>query len=205
MNSRFVFVREDASQPSLNSLYCGSYLVVERWSKFFRLQIDQNWLPIRRPPETFILWLPGNSSCSSALRTTLSKEKKSLKFLTQPDVILGQTPYRQVRERRSCSALIPPYLLCGSSLVEDDPKIGNNWTRQWYSCWNTMIYFPRFILYSFLKLVNKIKALSFVLLSVFPINCDPIHCPQSKSNYPCNYILLKNNTILSSHSNSCFL
>ena len=26
---------------------------------------------------------------------------------------------------------------------------------------------------------------------VFPINCDPIHCPQAKSKYPCNYISLK--------------
>ena len=26
---------------------------------------------------------------------------------------------------------------------------------------------------------------------VFPINCDPIHCPQAKSKYPCNYISFK--------------
>ena len=38
-SSKFVFVCEDASKPSLAPLYCGPYLVVERRSKFFRLQI----------------------------------------------------------------------------------------------------------------------------------------------------------------------
>ena len=36
---KFVFVREDASKPSLAPLYRGTYLVVERRSKFFRLQV----------------------------------------------------------------------------------------------------------------------------------------------------------------------
>ena len=37
--AKFVFVREDASKPSLSPLYCGPYLVIELRSKFFRLQI----------------------------------------------------------------------------------------------------------------------------------------------------------------------
>jgi len=37
--AKFVFVREDASKPSLSPLYRGPYLVMERRSKFFRLQI----------------------------------------------------------------------------------------------------------------------------------------------------------------------
>jgi len=37
--SKFVFVQEDASTPSLAPLYRGPYLVVERHDKFFRLQI----------------------------------------------------------------------------------------------------------------------------------------------------------------------
>ena len=38
--AKFVFVREDASKPSLSPLYQGPYLVMERRSKFFHLQID---------------------------------------------------------------------------------------------------------------------------------------------------------------------
>ena len=37
--ARFVFVREDASKPSLAPLYRGPYLVLEWRNKFFRLQI----------------------------------------------------------------------------------------------------------------------------------------------------------------------
>ena len=39
LTAEFVFVREDASIPSLAPLYRGPYLVLERKSKFFRLQI----------------------------------------------------------------------------------------------------------------------------------------------------------------------
>ena len=37
--AKFVFVREDASKPSLSPLYRGPYLVIKRRSKFFRLQV----------------------------------------------------------------------------------------------------------------------------------------------------------------------
>ena len=37
--AKYVFVRDDASIPPLASLYCGPYLVLERRTKFFRLQL----------------------------------------------------------------------------------------------------------------------------------------------------------------------
>ena len=40
-NAKFVFVIEDTSKPSLAPLYGGPYLVLERRSKFFHLQIGQ--------------------------------------------------------------------------------------------------------------------------------------------------------------------
>ena len=39
--TQFIFVREDACKPSLAPLYRGPYWVLERWSKFFCLQIGQ--------------------------------------------------------------------------------------------------------------------------------------------------------------------
>ena len=39
LSAKFVFVREDASIPSLAPLYRGPYLVLERREKFFRLQV----------------------------------------------------------------------------------------------------------------------------------------------------------------------
>ena len=39
MTAKFVFVREDASVPSLAPLYQGPYLVLERQMKFARLQL----------------------------------------------------------------------------------------------------------------------------------------------------------------------
>ena len=39
--AKFIFVREDVSKPSLGPLYRGPYLVLERRSKFFHLQISQ--------------------------------------------------------------------------------------------------------------------------------------------------------------------
>ena len=39
MSAKYVFVREDASTPSLAPLYRGPYLVLERRTKFFHLQL----------------------------------------------------------------------------------------------------------------------------------------------------------------------
>ena len=39
MLGKFVFVREHASVPFWALLYQGPYLVLEKWSKFFRLQL----------------------------------------------------------------------------------------------------------------------------------------------------------------------
>ena len=122
MNSRFVFVREDASKPSLAPLYRGPYRVVERRSKFFRLQIETKidsvfidhlkpvfsdspvipatpplrgrppLRPNRKPPEP-----------TSAVESFFSMKKKSVKFLIQPEEILT--------DRLEKEGPAPPYLL----------------------------------------------------------------------------------------------
>ena len=134
-SSKFVFVREDASKPSLAPLYRGPYLVVERRSKFFRLQIgnridsvsvdrlkpvfsDSPITPAAPPLRGRPPLRPGKKppEPSSAVESAISKEKKSMKsvrFLTKPEVILRRNPHRQARIRSSCSALTPPYLLGG--------------------------------------------------------------------------------------------
>ena len=114
------------------------YLVLERRSKFFRLQIGQKVdsvlvhclkpvfsdspvvpanppsrgrppiCPARHPPEP-----------SSAVNSSSSK-KKSVTFLNIPTVMLRRNPYRQARGRSTCSALTPPFLLGGSNVAEDD-------------------------------------------------------------------------------------
>ena len=42
LTAEFVFVREDASKPPLSPLYRGPYKVLERFEKFFILQIGEN-------------------------------------------------------------------------------------------------------------------------------------------------------------------
>ena len=137
-NAKFVFVREDASKPSLAPLYRGPYLVLERRSKFFHLLVGQKvdfvsvdrlkpvfsdfpvvpadppprgrppLRPARHPPEP-----------SSAVNSSFSK-RKSVTFLNVPTVMLRRNPYRQARGRSTCSALTSPFLLGGSNVAEDD-------------------------------------------------------------------------------------
>ena len=136
--AKFVFVREDASKPSLAPLYRGLYLVVERRSKFFRLQIGQKVdsvsvdrlkpvfsdspvVPTSPPPRGCPPLRPARQppEPSSAVNSSASK-KKSVTFLNRPEVMLRRNPHRQARGRSTCSAFTPPFLLEGSSVAEDD-------------------------------------------------------------------------------------
>jgi len=120
--AKFVFVREDASKPSLSPLYRGPYLVVERRSKFFRLQIGANIdsvsvdrlkpvfsdspvVPAAPPPRGRppLRQSKDPPVQSSAAKPSASK-KKSVVFLVQPIIIPRRNPHRQVRKE----ALAPP-------------------------------------------------------------------------------------------------
>jgi len=140
MDSQFVFVREDASKPSLAPLYRGPYLVVERRSKFFRLQIGSKIdsvsidrlkpvfsdLPVvpavpplrGRPPLR-----PGRKppKVTSAVELSSLRKKKSVRFLTSPEIILRRNPYRQVRKKvlLRLDSAVPSR---GGSVAEDDSK-----------------------------------------------------------------------------------
>ena len=104
--AKFVFVREDASKPSLSPLYRGPYLVIQRLSKFFRLQIgtkvdsvsldrlkpvlsDSPVIPVAPPPQGRppLRQLKDPPGPSSAAKSSASK-KRSVMFLTQPVVPL---------------------------------------------------------------------------------------------------------------------
>ena len=134
--AKFVFVREDASKPSLSPLYRGPYLVMERRSKFFRLQIgskidavsvdrlkpvvsDCPVVPADPPPRGRPPLRPAKRppDPSSAVDSSASKKKKSVTFLNKPTIVLRRNPHRQARERSSCSALTPPFLLGGSTVA----------------------------------------------------------------------------------------
>ena len=133
--AKFVFVREDASKPSLSPLYRGPYLVMEWRSKFFHLQIgtkidavsvdrlkpvisDCPVVPAVPPPRGRPPLRPSKHppDLSSAVSSSTSK-KKSVVFLTKPEFIPRRNPHRRARERSSCSALTPPFLLGGSTVA----------------------------------------------------------------------------------------
>ena len=127
--AKFVFVREDASKPSLGPLYQGPYLVMERRSKFFRLQIgtkidavsldrlkpvisDCPVVPAAPPPRGRPpLHLSKHPPDLSYAADSSASKKKSVVFLTKPEFIPRRNPHRQARVRSSCSALTPPFLL----------------------------------------------------------------------------------------------
>jgi hypothetical protein len=120
--AKFVFIREDASKPSLSPLYRGPYQVIERRSKFFRLQIgakvdsvsvdrlkpvisDVPVIPVTPPPRGRppLRQSKDPPDPSSAAKSSASK-KKSVVFLNQPIVIPRRNPHRQVRKE----VLAPP-------------------------------------------------------------------------------------------------
>ena len=136
--AKFVFVREDASKPSLAPLYCGPYLVVEQGSKFFLLQIghkvdsvsvdrlkpvfsDSPVVPANPPPRGHPpLWPARQPPGPSSTVNSSASKKKSVTFLNRPEVMLRRNPHRQARGRSTCSALTLPFLLGGSSVAEDN-------------------------------------------------------------------------------------
>ena len=120
--AKFVFVREDASKPSLSPLYRGPYQVIEQRSKFFRLQIgtkvdsvsvdrlkpvisDVPVIPVTPPPQGRppLRQSKDPPDLSSAGKPSASK-KKSVMFLNQPIIIPRRNPHRQVRKE----VLAPP-------------------------------------------------------------------------------------------------
>jgi len=114
--TKFVFVREDASKPSLSPLYRGPYLVLERRSKFFRLQIgdkvdsvsvdrlkpvfsDSPVIPAAPPPRGRPpLRQPKDPPVHSSAAKSSASKKKSVSFLNQPTVMPRRNPHRQVRK-----------------------------------------------------------------------------------------------------------
>ena len=131
---KFVFVREDASVPSLAPLYRGPYLVLDRRDKFFRLQIGSRTdvvsvdrlkpvfsedpveaaIPPRRgrPPlrPTPVVSRPPPAPPLAAPR----RKPRSVTFdLSPPPAPVRRNPPRAAKERRICSAVSPPFLLGG--------------------------------------------------------------------------------------------
>lgn len=122
LRADFVFVREDASTPSLDPLYRGPYRVLERQSKFFRLQIGSksdlvavNRLkpvfseapvipavpPARgRPPKQpeFSKPIVRHAPAPPVSSTTA---RKRVSFAPLPDSVCRRNPHRAVRGR-SC-------------------------------------------------------------------------------------------------------
>ena len=114
--AKFVFVREDTSKPSVSPLYRGPYLVIERWSKFFRLQIgdkidsvsvdrlkpvfsDSPVIPAAPPPRGRPpLRQPKDPPVHSSAAKSSASKKKSVSFLNQPTVMPRRNPHRQVRK-----------------------------------------------------------------------------------------------------------
>ena len=114
---------EKRSKPSLSPLYCGPYLVIERRSKFFRLQIgaridsvsldrlkpvfsDSPVIPAAPPPRGRPPLCQSKDPPDPSSTAKSSASKKSVLFLTQPVIIPRRNPHRQVRKE----ALAPPCL-----------------------------------------------------------------------------------------------
>ena len=114
--AKFVFVREDASKPSLSPLYRGPYLVIERRSKFFRLQVgdkidsvsvdrlkpvfsESPVIPAAPPPRGRPpLRQPKDPPVHSSAAKSSASKRKSVSFLNQPTVMPRRNPHRQVRK-----------------------------------------------------------------------------------------------------------
>ena len=121
-SAEFVFVRKDASVPSLAPLYRGPYLVLEQRDKFFRLQLGS-----RMDVVSLDQLKPGFSKdpisvalppvCGQpALRPALwapDPPKKSVWFQLPPPVPVWRNPRQMVCYRRLCSAVSLLLLLEG--------------------------------------------------------------------------------------------
>ena len=133
LTAKFVFVREDAVIPTLAPCYHGPYLVLERRSKYFRLQIgskqdvvsvdrlkpvfsDAPVTPALPPPRGRPSRRPVESSLDSP-PSSATQIPKGVRFQLVPQVLpppapARRNPYRTSRDRRICSAT-SPFLLGG--------------------------------------------------------------------------------------------
>ena len=134
--AELVFVREDASVPSLAPLYPGPYLVLEQQDKFFILQLGSRLdiVSVDRlkpafsedPISAALPPVPGRPALSPALRAPNSlpsppsaavparnSVRKGVRFNLLPPVPAWRNPRRTVRDRSYVSALSLPFLLGG--------------------------------------------------------------------------------------------
>ena len=136
VTTKFVFVRDDTVKPTLAPRYRGPYLVVDKQSKYFRLQIgskqdsvsvdrlkpvygDTPIVPALPPPRGRPIrppvTIPPDPPPSSTVKV---KVHKKVRFQTTPKLIpppvpVRRNPYRSSRDRRISSAISPPFLLGG--------------------------------------------------------------------------------------------
>ena len=134
LTAKYVVFREDAVISSLAPRYRGPYLVIDRQSKYFRLQIDSKQdvvsldrmkpvfsdapiTPTLPPPRGRPRRSPvASSSDPPPSSSTKSHKKFRFKLVPQvlpPPVPARRNPYRSSRDRRICSAISPPFLLGG--------------------------------------------------------------------------------------------
>jgi hypothetical protein len=134
LKAKFVFVREDAVIPTLAPRYPGPYLVLERRSKYFRLQIGskQDVVSVDRlkpvfsdAPVTPALPPPRGRPSRRPVANSLdpppssaARIPKKVRFQLTPRVHPSpsparRNPYRSSRDRRISSATSPPFLLGG--------------------------------------------------------------------------------------------
>ena len=137
LQADFVFVREDAPVSALSPLYRGPYKVLERWSKFFRLQVgekvdvvsvdrlkpvisDATVTPANPPSCGHPILRPqGSSSDTSA--SALPRVGRKVCFQAQPAVPVRRNPHRTARSysRNLASIISLSALVSGGSPVAD--------------------------------------------------------------------------------------
>ena len=133
--AEFVFVRDDTSKPPLSPLYRGPYKVLERFDKFFILQIGDKTdsvsvdrlkavfspttvTPAAPPPRGRPRLQPASVSVPPA------HVKKKVRFeLPVPATKLRRNPHRTVRGSQPLSAVLRPHLLGGVSVAPTDSLV----------------------------------------------------------------------------------
>ena len=137
LQADFVFIREDASSPSLSPLYRGPYKVLERRDKFFRLQIgdkvdvvsvdrlkpvisDSTIIPAKPPARGRPILRPQSPKPDSSASAPPRVIRK-VRFQAQPSVPVRSNPHRSARNmsRNLASAFSLSALVSGGSPVAD--------------------------------------------------------------------------------------
>ena len=137
LQADFVFIREDASSPSLSPLYRGPYKVLERRDKFFRLQIgdkvdvvsvdrlkpvisDSTIIPAKPPARGRPILRPQSPKPDSSASAPPRVIRK-VRFQAQPSVPVRRNPHRSARNmsRNLASAFSLSALVSGGSPVAD--------------------------------------------------------------------------------------